>query len=66
MIKPPESVPTAPRSLPTTPQQLSIAFDSIPLRRMSPSERAKVLAHLAHLLMQAAGAATGERDDDER
>jgi hypothetical protein len=33
---------------------------------MSPPERAKVLAHLARLLMQAAGAATGECDDDER
>lgn len=33
---------------------------------MSPSERAKVLAHLASLLMQAAGAVTGGCDDDER
>ena len=65
MIKPPPSVPVAPRSLPTTSQQLSIAFDSIPLRGTSPTERAKVLAHLAHLLMQAAGVATAERDDDE-
>lgn len=66
MIKPHPSVPTAPRSLPTTAQQLSIAFDSVPLRGMSPTERAKVRAHLAHLLMQAAGVATEERDDDER
>jgi hypothetical protein len=33
---------------------------------MSPCERAKALAHLASLLMQAAGAATGDYDDDER
>jgi len=33
---------------------------------MSPSERAKVLAHLASLLMLAAGAATEEHDHDER
>lgn len=33
---------------------------------MSPSEREKVIAHLAILLMQAAGVEMGERDDDER
>jgi hypothetical protein len=33
---------------------------------MSPAERAKVLMHLSHLLMQAAGVMTAERDDDER
>jgi hypothetical protein len=33
---------------------------------MNPSERAKVLAQLATLLMQAAGVATGERDDEQR
>jgi hypothetical protein len=32
---------------------------------MSPSEREKVLVNLASLLMQAAGAVTGEHDDDE-
>jgi hypothetical protein len=66
VIKPPPAAPTAPRSLPTTVQQFSIAFDSIPLHGMSPTERAKVLTHLAVLLMQAAGVATAERDDDER
>lgn len=65
MIKPPPSLPVARRSLPTTAQQLSIAFDSMPLRAISPTERAKVLAQLAYLLMQAAGVATAERDDDE-
>jgi len=33
---------------------------------MSASERAKTIVCLANLLMQAAGVATGERDDDER
>ena len=66
MIKPHPSAPTAPQSLPTISQQLSIAFDSIRLQGMSPTERAKALVHLAHLLMQAAGMATAERDDDER
>ena len=64
MIKSPTSLPTTPLSPATAPHQLSIAFDSIHLRGMTPSERAKVLAHLARLLMQAAGVATGERDDD--
>ena len=66
MIKLNPSVPAAPRSLSTTARQLSIAFDSIPLRAMSPTERAKVLMHLAHLLMQTADVVTAERDDDER
>ena len=66
MIKSPTSLPTTPLSTTTAPHQLSIAFDSIQLRGLSPSERAKVLTHLARVLMQAAGAATGERDDDQR
>lgn len=60
-----KSIPSAPAA-PTVPRQLSIAFDSIRLRGMNPSERAKAIACLASLLMQAAGAATGECDDDER
>ena len=62
----------SPKSAPTTlapsvvPRQLSIVFDSIRLRGMSASERAKTIVCLANLLMQAAGVATGERDDDKR
>ena len=33
---------------------------------MSPSERSTTLARLASLLLEAAGVAAGERDDDER
>lgn len=66
MIHPPKPVPTTSLSSQTVPQQLSIAFDSLPLQAMSPSERGKVLAHLANLLMLATGAATGEYDDDQR
>ena len=66
MIKSLKSVSTEPPSAATAPHQFSIAFDSIRLRGMSPSERTKVLSRLASLLMQAAGAATGEHDDDER
>ena len=36
------------------------------LRGMSPSERSTALARLASLLLEAAGVAAGERDDDER
>jgi hypothetical protein len=66
VIRSPKPAPRPPLSLLATPQQLSIAFDSIRLQGMSPSERAKVLAHLASLLMLAAGAATEEHDHDER
>jgi len=56
-----------PRPAPrTVPRQLSMAFDSIRLRGMSPSEHAKVLALLASLLMQAAGVVVEERGNDER
>ena len=54
-------------SLPTTaPRQLSMALDSARLRGMSPDERRTVLARLASLLLQAAGVAAEERDDDRR
>jgi len=33
---------------------------------MPQTEHAKIIAHLADILLQAAGAATGEPDDDER
>jgi hypothetical protein len=66
MINSPKSVLLTPLMPPTAPRQLSIVFDSIRLRGMGPSERAKVLAHLVSLLMLAAGAAAGGCDDDER
>jgi hypothetical protein len=47
-------------------RQLSIGFDSIRLRGLDPSERARVLALLANLLMQAADATVQESSDDER
>jgi hypothetical protein len=52
------------RSPPAARQQLNIALDSLLLRGMSPSERSKVVAHLASLLIQAAGVTTEEPDDD--
>jgi hypothetical protein len=59
------------RSLPTPlpsspPRQLNIPFDSGRLVGMGSSERSTVLARLASLLMEAAGIAAGEHDDDER
>lgn len=58
-------VPTAPAPS-LAPRQLDILLDSIPTEKMSASERAKAIASLANLLMQAAGLVTQERDDDER
>jgi hypothetical protein len=54
-------------ALPSTrPRQLSMPLDSARLRGISPSERRTALAQLAIILMEAAGAAAGERSDDER
>ena len=60
------------RSLPTpalpaaAPRQLSIPLDSTSLREISLSERSMALARLASLLLEAAGVAARECDDDER
>jgi hypothetical protein len=59
------SLPT-PAPPPTAPRQLSIPFASGRLQGMSPSERRTALARLASLLLEAAGVAAEERDDDER
>ena len=48
----------------TAPRQLSMPFDSARLRGMSPSDRSIVLARLASVLLEAAGVAAGDRDDD--
>jgi hypothetical protein len=57
-------LPTA--ALPATLRQLSIPFDSGRLRGISPSDRRTALARLTRLLLEAAGVAVEERDDDER
>jgi hypothetical protein len=62
----PRPVPATRLLLPTTPHQLRIAFETIPLRGIPQAERIKVIAHLANILLQAAGAPTGEHDDDEQ
>jgi hypothetical protein len=48
----------------TAPRQLSMPFDSARIREMSPSDRSAVLARLAGVLLEAAGVAAGECDDD--
>jgi hypothetical protein len=52
--------------LSAVPRQLAIPFESARLRGMTAAERRISLARLASLLLQAAGIAAGERDDDER
>lgn len=59
-------IPTAPALPSAAPHQLSIPFDSGRLRGMNASERRTVVARLTHLLLEAAGAAAEERDDDGR
>jgi hypothetical protein len=59
------SLPT-PALPPAAPHQLSIPFETGRLRGMSPSERSTALIRLASLLLEAAGVAAGEHDDDER
>jgi hypothetical protein len=51
---------------PPAPRQLSLSLDSVKLRGMTPLDRGAALALLARLLMEAAGVAAKERDDDER
>lgn len=59
---------TPPRSvlLPIAPRQLSIPFDPVGLRGMTPAEHRISLARLTSLLLEAAGMATGEHDNGER
>lgn len=49
---------------PLAPHQLSMALDHVKLRGLSPIERGRALALLARLLLEAAGAAAGEHDDE--
>ena len=58
--------PPRPALPPTTPRQLSMALDSARLRGMSAVQRGAAVARLANLLMEAAGVAAEERDDDRR
>lgn len=52
--------------LAVTPRQSSLAFISVQLSGMNPSQRARALSCLANLLMLAAGDADREASDDQR
>jgi hypothetical protein len=54
------------RSLPPVQrEQISLAFESMGLRGLRNAERTKAIIRLSHLLIQAAGVA-GKESDDER
>jgi hypothetical protein len=59
------SLPTPLQSSAAGPRQLSLSLDSARLCGMTPPDRGAALALLARLLMEAAGIAAKERDDDE-
>jgi len=51
--------------LAVTPRQISLAFTSVQLSGMNPSQRARALSCLTNLLMLAAGGADREVSDDQ-
>jgi hypothetical protein len=55
---------SAPRP-PQAQRQLSMSFESPAIQDMDPNDRAKAVAQLASLLLQAAGVAAGGDDDVE-
>lgn len=52
--------------LAVTPRQSSLAFTSVQLSGMNPSQRARALSCLTNLLILAAGGADQEANDDQR
>jgi hypothetical protein len=66
MEKMPKGVPARLQSPAVTPRQMSMVFDNAELQGMTAAQRTRAITHLASLLIQSAGAATGkEYDDDE-
>ena len=49
-----------------TPRQSSLAFTSVQLSGMNPSQRTRALSSLANLLMLAAAGTDQEANDDQR
>jgi hypothetical protein len=45
---------------------MSLLFDNVRLEGLAPAEREKIVLALAQILMQAAGLAVEELDDDKR
>ena len=54
------------QALAVTPRQSSLAFTSVQLSGMTPSQRVQILSCLANLLLLAAGAADQEASDEDR
>lgn len=54
------------QGLSEVPRQSSLAFTSVQLSGMNPSQRARALSCLANLLMLAAGCAVQEANDEQR
>lgn len=61
MTEPPK---TAIRVPPAQPRQICLTFESTGLLGLSTPERKKALAHLAHLLLLAAGVADKEENHE--
>jgi len=59
-----ELFPRTRPSRPATPRQLALVLDDVRLRRISATERQAILRALAHLMLEAAGAATREAGDE--
>ncbi|MEM5300239.1 hypothetical protein VSR82_39470 [Burkholderia sp. JPY481] len=67
MAKLPRGVLPRPQLPALTLSQMSLRFDTAELQGMSAAQRARVITHLAKLLLQGAGVAIGkESDDDDR
>jgi hypothetical protein len=47
-----------------SPRQLALVLDSLPLRGLAMTEREKVVALLARLLLEASSTAAGGRNDE--
>jgi hypothetical protein len=60
-----EIIRRPPQVLAVAPRQSSLAFTSVQLSGMNPSQRARALSCLANLLMLAAGGADREASDDQ-
>lgn len=63
MAEPQKTRKTVAVTPPVPPQQMIITFESSVLQLTDP-ERGKVLTHLAHLLLLAAGVAVEENNDE--
>jgi hypothetical protein len=61
-----EIIRRPPQVLAVTPRQSSLAFTSVQLSGMNPSQRARALSCLSNLLMLAAAGADQEANDDQR